>query len=321
MKLTNFLIGIIFVAVLIFPTKINQRTMIKAENHKNAYNEALDNATNDAAKELILVKDNFSLELIADGNKINYKKVNLNLEQSLWRFYNTLFLNLNIEKDFAKQKALLDDIPIMMAIGYDGYYIYSWEEKYINNVLEITNEWSKKKQFFMVDEKYNIKIIFTLDDYVFIENLDTGEIHQGKQESFINKYPNSCFGTKFEQVKYQVVNQMIKKDLEFYTYNNNNIAKKNGWKLKFNIPYWGDRAINEVAFIAFYQGKELVSQKKYNTYGFGTARIVKRDPIYGYEIDGHKLYSKNKIGTNTTNFYNEFEAAQNGYSPDPKYYK
>lgn len=314
MKLTNIILGVILAAVLMFPLKLNQKAIIKSDNLKVAYDEALYNATNDSAKYLVYAINNYSTDVIAEGKKVDYKKVNLNLDLALNRFYETLFLNLNIDNNYAEQQALKYKIPIKIATGYDGYYLNYWQ--YGTN--EPKEQWTKKKLYLMNDSKNNITINFTLNNYVYIEDLREHKKYEGEQESFKNKYPNSCFGEKFETVKMQVINQMIKRDLEYYTFYSNDIAKKNGWKLTFKLPYWGDRAINDIAFIAFIQGNTLTGQKTYDSYGFGTAKIVERKPVYGYEENNEKFYSPIKKGDVV--FFDEFQAAKNGYKPDLRYY-
>lgn len=313
----------IFLMLLVMPGNLNQSSIVKSDNLKNDYNEVVDNATSDAAKALIIPSENYSTELMADGKSTNYQKTNLNLSEGLNRFYKSIYLNLGIQDNGSQQKALVNKIPIIIAAGYDGYYIHTWQEnKGSDGKLKIINDWTNKKLYSIKDNKYNIKIHFTLDNYVYIENLNNNQKYEGNAENFSSKYPE-YFGINFTKVRSQIINQMIQKDLNYYTYSNNKIAKKNGWSLKFNVPYWGDRSITTISFIAFLQGKIMTgAPNNYDTYGFGTAKIVARKPIYGYlSSDGHKFYSTNKIGTYDIEFYNMFEAAKNGYSPDPKYYK
>lgn len=317
MKLISFVIAIIFSCVLTFSVRQNQKLMVKNEIFKTNYNEALTNAVNDASKELIHVNDFASLELMAEGRKVNYKKVKLNLDSALDRFFETLYLNLNIDDNKISQQTVLDNIPLIVAVGYDGFYIHSWQEIKTGNELDVKNSWSEKFPFQIIDEKRNLKINYTLDDYVYIENLKTNEKFEGYQNKF--KDLSSYLGEEFNKSKSQVINQLIKNKAEYYV-NNNHIAQKHNWNLNFNIPYWGDRSINDISFVAFLQD-ELYGEKVYNTYGFGTAKIVERAPIYGYEINDKKLYSKHRKGENVTSFYDEYEAAKMGYTPDPMYYK
>lgn len=301
------------VFVIFLPVRLNGEAIYKAETLQFTYDEILTDATNDAALQLIKTVENDSIEKLSEGNKINYQTIELNLDQALDRFYKTLYLNLNIENDFAKQQAVKINIPIKIVAGYDGYYVDYWR------MDGKSEKWSDKKLYSTIDNTHNIAIRFTLDDNVYIKDLSTGEEFQGKREDIKSKYPGSCLADEqtFNEVKGQVINQHIKQDLEFYTSEANVIAKRNGWNLRFNTPYWGNRSITEITFIAFMQGYEVQGTMKYNNFGYSSTKIVKNNDVYGYIVNGNKLYSYDKQGgSDPIYFQNEIEAAKNGYSPD-----
>lgn len=293
--------------------------LIKSDEIKQEMNEKVGNAVQDAAMELIQSKDNNSAEVDSLSNKVNFKTKELNLDAALNQFYRTLYQNLNIEHDYAKQQAEKVKIPIKIATGYDGYYTDIFESKQGGN----KEHWSNKKTYSIIDRKNNIKISFTLDDYVYIQDLTDNKKFEGKQETFKNKYPDSCFGdeTKFKEVRDRSIINLMKTELESSTYYNNYIAKRNGWKLSFDLK-GGSRAFDSIGFIAFVQNDELKIIKAYNSYGFGSAKIVGKEKYLGYEVDGNKLYHEGldeKTGTNQRIFQSAEQAASAGYRPDPKF--
>lgn len=318
MKSSIVIIVFIVLFALFLPGKLNQQALGRSEAFRARQNEILDNSCMDAAKELIKSKDSISIETIADGNKVNYETTNLNLDAALDRFYRSMYLNMGIQKDKPEQEALKGKVPIKIATGYDGYYINSWESTPDHKIKEV---WSKKNTYTMIDKKNNLKISFTLDDYVYIEDKNTNTKLEGLQQSFISKYPKSCFGLKFNEVKLQVINNLIKHDLENYTYYTNSIAKINGWKLNFNMPVVGSRVINNITFMAFYQDTPIYGAQPYNVFGFGVARVVKREKWYGYEVNEKKFYHVegfDKTGDNPVIFDSAADAAKVGYYPDPQ---
>lgn len=306
------IMSLFIVFVVFLPVRINTEALYTAEISKYTYDEILTNATDDAALELIKTVTNDSIEKLGEGNKINYQTMELNLDQALERFYRTLYLDLNIENDFGNQQAIKINIPIKIVTGYDGYYIDYW------SMDGKEERWSDKKLYSTIDNRNNLAIRFTLDDNVYVKNLSTGEEFLGKREDIGAKYPGSCLTDEktFNEIKGQVINQHIQQDLEYYTYEANVIAQRNGWKLRFNTPYWGNRSITGISFIAFMQGYEIQGTIKYNNFGYSTTKIVKNNSIYGYIVNGHKLYSYEIAGNNPIYFENEIEAAKNGYSPD-----
>ncbi len=311
-----YILAIILLLVIYFPVKLNQESIIKSHTISKQYDEMLVSATNDATKQLVYSTDSYSNENIAEGDKIDYRDINLNLDKALDRFYDTLYLNMNIEENYSSQQAIKYRIPIKIATAYEGYYI---------NYFKIDGQgeqWSELKPYSMVDG--DIVIHFTLDDTVYVTDPVTKDIKKGKRKEFENKYPNSCLKNEktFNEVKTQVINSMIRNDLEYYTIQSNKIAQLHNWKIGFNIPYWGDKAIDSISFLAFYQGDEFIGADKiYNSYGFSTTKTKKDKAIYGYIKNGKKMYSNIKNeNMDLTYFTNEYEAAKDGYSPDLYYY-
>jgi hypothetical protein len=312
-------LAIVILAIIFLPGQINQNQLIRSNEFTQRGNEVVGNAVQDASLELIQSKDNDSSYVKSLGNRVNFKTTELNLDAGLNQFYRTLYQNLNIEHDYSKQKAEKFKIPVKIAIGYDGYYTDIFESKKGGN----PEKWSNKKTYSLLDTKNNIKINFTLDDYVYIQDLANNQKFEGQQSTFKSKYPHSCFGdeTKFKEVKNRTILNLMKTELENSTYYNNYIAKKNGWKLNFDLK-GGNRAFDSISFIAFVQNDELKIIQAYNSYGFGSAKITELKKFLGYERNGKKLYTSQKnreIDGNTIIFQTAKDAASAGYVPDPKY--
>ncbi|UYZ39104.1 hypothetical protein OD350_28955 (plasmid) [Clostridium beijerinckii] len=312
-----FIVMIIVIYALYLPTKIEQNSIDTAAALSQDYDEMLASATNDATQQLIYSTDSYSNELMAEGTKFDYRNINLNLDKALDRFYRTVYINLNIEENYSYQQAIKHRIPIKIAVGYDGFYVDYFKS-------DGTGEaWSDIHKF--SDVQGDLVFHFTLSDEVTVTNSITKVTKTGTREELASLYPSSCLKDEetFKKVKSQVINTLIQSDLEYYTKNTNAIALRYGWNIKFNIPYWGNRAVNSVAFIAFYQGDGFAGGKKvFDSYGYATSQILNKRDVYGYTVDGKKLYSDNKLENvgKLTYFESPYEAAKDGYSPDPRYY-
>ncbi|WP_291582747.1 hypothetical protein [Clostridium sp. UBA6640] len=321
MKLTDlFVVILIVIGVVSIPVGVKQKRMIESEALKVRYNEIIDNAVKDSAKTLLDPIDNESIETLGEGKNINFKTTNLNLDKALWRFYQSMFLNLNIENDYMKQQAFLDKVPIKLTVGYDGYYINTWTEVIENGKNKVKEIWQPKKEFLYYDNKNNIKVNLTLDDFVYVTDMNTNEKLQGKQEEFKDKYKNMLFSDKFDQMRRQIIVDSIRKDLEYYSSLNNEIALKNGWGYTLKLPLIDEKAINDITFIAFFQGLPLNGIELYNTYGFGVARVVRNHNVYGNEESGVKYYHTDKCNNKTNSdviFDSPIDACKNGYYPHP----
>ena len=299
------------------PFRVEQSSIIRTQAFTKQYNEIMTSATSDATQNLILATDSYSNELMAEGVKVDYRDMNLNLDAALDRFYKTLYIDLNIEESYSHQEAIKHRIPIKIAVGYDGFYADYFKTD--GN----SESWSDIHKYSDVQGDY--VIFFTLGNDVTITNKKTKVTKTGTRADLASSYSDTCLkdASTYNKVKSQVINTLIQSDLAHYTKQYNEIALLNHWDMNFDIPYWGNRAINSVAFIAFFQGDgEWGSNKIYNSFGYATSQTLSPKEIYGYTVNGKKLYSDNKLSTvgTLTYFENPYEAAKNGYIPDPKYY-
>lgn len=312
-----FSIMMIILFSIYFPTKIEQSSIRRSHFYSKQYDEMLVNSTSDATRKLFEVTDSYSNEIISEGAKIDYRNVNLNLDAALDRFYKTLFINLNIENSYAAQQSIKYRIPIKIAVGYEGIYV-----NYFRNDGS-GERWSDIHKF--SDVQGDLVIHFTLGEDVTVTNSVTKEEFSGKRKDLQSKYPNSCLKDEetFNSVKSQVINSLIQSELEYYTKYSNEIAMQNGWEMNFNVPYWGNRSVKNIAFIAFYQGESFIGERElHESYGYATSELIDRKDIYGYTLDNKKFYSDKKLSNvkDLTYFESKYEAAINGYEPDPRYY-
>lgn len=312
-----FLIVVIVLLGFYIPTKMQQNSINSVETMSWQYDEMLVKATSDATHKLLETTDSYSNEIVSEGIKEDYRNINLNLDAALDRFYKTVYMNLNIEENYAYQQSIKHRIPIKIALGYDGFFVDYFSD---NGEGE---QWSEIHKYSTVEG--DLVIHFTLSDEVSVTNFITKESKTGTREEVAPYFPRSSLVDEktFKKVKSQVINSLIQADLEYYTTRNNQIAQRFGWKMKFDIPYWGNRAINSSAFVAFYQGDGYPGiSKVYDSFGYATSQSVTKKNIYGYNYEGKKLYSYVKLNNvgQLTYFENQFEAASSGYSPDPRYY-
>jgi len=346
MKITDFAIIFCFIFLAVsLSIDISQNKIIQADDLKTNYNEIMYIATEDATTGLIEPSDETSYEEFAEGYLNKNTSMKLNVDRALSCFYSTLFLNMGIENDKIAQEGFKAFLPVKIVIADDGYYINACEEV-LNEAGEKENQeiWLPKKPYSYFDEQSKLVINFTLTDYVYIFDVESGEYIEGAAYEMEQRYPQSLlfrgtdelFGsggfneTNFDKVRRQSIINMVRDDLEYYIYKNNFISKENGKSYTFNIPYissdqWKN-TIDNICFIAFLQGFSI-GPDKYSTFGFGGSKLVKTDVLYAtgqaFE-DGiyHKKdcpiinESESSFGSNIVDsFKKRFEAAQAGYHP------
>jgi len=283
------------------------------------YNKAIDTATQDAAKALLTnssQRDETQYERL--------KKVKINKEEAVQTFLQTMYLNFGVYNDPDGQGVLKTYIPALVIVGYDGYYMYSWDE-YTNAAgkKELKHVWSPKKPYAYADNTGNT-FAFTLDDYVTVNRNGDQKWLEGFRSEITSEASITLLqdSKTFDQVRRTSIVHSIQQDLQFQINKYNNYSKRYGVAYTFTLPLisqeeWNN-TINDVGVLAFVQGIPI-GQKYYNNYALGGSRIVKK-PIYnGMIANGHKYYySRNSCVSSFTTeevFTTEREAAANGYIP------
>ncbi|WP_438350939.1 hypothetical protein ACP8HI_09985 [Paenibacillus sp. FA6] len=283
------------------------------------YNRAIDTATQDAAK-----------ALLSNGNhrdETEYetlKNVKINKDEAVQTFFNTLYLNFGIFNDRDGQGVLKNYVPALMIVGYDGYYMYSWDE-YTNasGEKEIQHVWSPKKPYSYSDQNGNT-FAFTLDDYVIVNRNGDQKWFEGFRSEIASESSISLLydADTFDQVRRTSIVNLLQQDLEFYINQYNNYSKRLGVAYTFTIPLisqeeWNN-TIDDVGVLAFVQGIPM-GEKYYNNYALGGSRVVKQ-PIYnGIIANGRKYYYYRNACVSSFRteemFTSERDAAANGYIP------
>lgn len=123
MKITDF--AVIFI-LLFLPFSVvsdlrvqNQREVQQLEMK---YTSALRTAAQDAG---VVLSQNERQEREAGYGSDKFFRVDK--EEALHTFLHTLFLNMGIDGDTVAQRALLDYMPALMILDYDGYYVFASE--------------------------------------------------------------------------------------------------------------------------------------------------------------------------------------------------
>lgn len=321
-KLSIFFILILF--ILYGGIYLRTNGMITENAVKENYDTILKSAVEDASNAMIIPSKNGQHFQIDQGYEISKKELIPNLDKALNQFYKTLYINLGIETNKPLQEAFKMYVPIKLVVAYKGIYV---------NTLTEINEAGKKNKyelwhpinnFNFMDITNNLIINFTLDDYVYITNLNTMQFTEGKRTEMLIKFP-TCTAlkeNKFEDVRRKVITDTINGALSYYSTKNNNIAKKNGFQYNVQIPILSnssDNAVDNISFIAFYQGLPIRSDIVHNSYAIAATKIRESKKYYGSYINGVKQYHKEKICTEAQGklkiFENKVDAAKEGYLP------
>lgn len=321
MKGTDY-INIIAIILFIFliPINIKQQKQIRTEQIKRNYDLVVEIATEDAINVMLEPEDSLSLEELSEGYSANIKRFKVNIDKALERFYKTMYINMNIENDEVAQEAFKMYVPLKIIVSYDGYYINTWYDTN-NGTKEV---WLPKRAYTYYDNSNDLIINYTLDDYLYVYNINTAAWDEGKREDIWLKYHLSIFDiSNFDSFRRQIVVEHINKDFQYFINKNNQIASKYGFSYDLNIPsidseIWNN-SIDGITFMAFLQGLHINGLDTfYSTYGFSGTEIIKSKKYYGNTINAVKYYHRegcsNTIG-NEVIFDSKVEAAKEGYTP------
>lgn len=312
---------LMIVAILVMfalPMGIDTEKKQNAAVKNNKYQEVMANAVNDATKELLVPVTKMNLETLTEGNRTDYRTMDINKERALDTFYKSLYLNLNIDKLPLNQQAIFRNLPIKLATAYDGYYISSWNEIWNSKEgkFDINDKWSEKYPYTYIDKAKGIVVAFTLGEDVEITTIATQKKEKMTRAQANSKYPNSYFGDKFQSTKENVIFDRVSNDILRHTNMSNAVAKKHGWQYSLKTPEVDTTTLKDISFTAFLQGEGEKGTVTYNTYGVSLAKVVDKHKIYGYTQGAFRYYTnKYKAGCDRV-FNSQDEAAHAGYQPD-----
>lgn len=324
LKMKNISLFILFVVcfALVLPLSQKVQKYRQMSLKTRQYNQILKISVEDATTVLLKPNTQLSLDKIAEGYSSSIKTYEPNLGVALDKFYSTMYENFGLHTKM-DQDSIKANVPLKMVVGYDGYWINSWIMTNTSGVSKVSENWTQKKSYSFYDTVNKLIINYTLDDITHVYNVATGLWKSGKQSELKLIYPTCqyLFDQYFDSKRKQVIFETISKDLEYYTTQNNIIAKRYGITYQFNLGAVDTKfltSISDVSFIAFYQGIPTMPDSKYNTFAVAMARVSDKEKYYGIITGTNKIYHRKDCTLNTgvsKIFDNGIDAAKNGYSP------
>lgn len=319
MKITDWAIVFVLITAPLFWT-----SSIHAEQRRDVlmieqrYNAALRTAAQDGGSRL----NENELQQFEAGYSSN-KYFRVDKEAGLSALLDTLYSNFGVADDLIGQRNLLNYIPAIAVVDYDGYYIYSARERVaVSKEIEISHQWTPKKPFAYTDSWGNI-IKFTLDNEVTVYDASqrlwvTGKRDEIGDSTGIQLLKNE---EEFNNQRTSFIVRSLEEDLSRAIAEHNQYASTQGINYTFTLPLirgedWAN-TIRDVGILVFLQGIPLGDQY-YNNYALGGGRLIKRQVIYGGTdpSTGLRYYYRASCAeayrTEET-FANEREAASRGY--------
>jgi len=197
LKIQHF--AIIFI-IIIIPYSIITRNIINKKiavlKDEVRYNNIVDNATYDAVSQI-----KYSADISAQGEE-TIKNIPINkfvADKAINRFFNTLAVNFNlpyIEKESGElsnaKSYFAQYIPAIVIIGYDGLYVYSYEQSGLAKGYEFVLKPKIPYTETINDSAGNhvATINYSLDNYVSICFSDEAKFNFGGATTIRDSYGN-----------------------------------------------------------------------------------------------------------------------------------
>jgi len=273
MKITNFVI--LFIAIIL--PFIVKNVILGESLEQKAYNKLVIDGITDIAI------DDAIDELIIRGN---YNEIIINKEAAAAAFFNTLYINFGATYSDTKQAMVDMYVPILVVVDYDGYYTLTLESYENDQGMTLTKHiWSEKIPYTYAKDGYIYG--FTLDDYMRIYNIATGEMLEGDYDDMIVEFEDFPFLSKagFELKRQETLVTSIENEIRTAMNNHNSIASRYGVTYEFYLPVLNDdtwnQCVEDVSLLAFVQGIPMgMAGDYYNQYAIGGSMVKKRTPYY-----------------------------------------
>lgn len=327
MKLTSFaIIFVIIISPFIFISGQESETAIQEQRLRYYYDNAIDNAIQDAA--FILSNKGSGFAYTSDVNITDIKEI------AAQAFFNSIYHAFNVNGNSSSMARVDACIPVMAFLESEGFSLYALDEyKNTHGQTEIKHVWFPLKHYIgaTISDRYSIR--YTLNDEVYIFDMTNQVLSQGEYGEFKDIIPH--FGTRqsFEDLRISAIKNSVQDEIMEYMNYHNQWALGRSISTKLEFPSIDDadwkRALLDEGILVFAQGFPTLSGKNYRHYALGGARVIRKAPITGYAYQGILYYCRNNCEHFQTNisldaafnadsiiyFSDAYEAAANGYHP------
>lgn len=250
---------------------MNSNTLHSKELERIQYNNAIDQAVQDAITDMVESDDGLN--------------VIVNKERILDNFYNSLYANLGTMENVENQDWLKMYVPVFLVTDVDGFYIY----RGFDQDNHLYRDWTEKMPY---SYKYGDYIFsFTINKIVKVLDLTSSSVYEGdyRDIAFLPELASIPFlhdAASFDTIRRTTITNSIMRGMSESINIHNKLAKTYGFSYDFYIPAisnddW-DRTVDDIGILVLFQGYPYHSaaDKYFNCYEFGGSRTVKKEHYY-----------------------------------------
>lgn len=263
MKPANF--GIVFAMLFISLFVVRDhgtKALQEVATQRLVYNNCLDSAIEDAMTEIVEVDMG--------------RQIMLNQQEVINEFFTALAVNFDAMENPEKKEFLKAYVPAIVFIERKKATIY----------YDFLNGGSCYEVLFQKIQG-DYRITFTLNDYVYVESMETGEVLEGDFHDVGQVFSIELLQQEdwFYEEQKKTIHDVLLEHLETIIEEHNDRVKKLGIKYRFFLPTiekeeWY-RGIDEVSMMVFFQGYPYGNNTigYYNRMAIGGAEIKKEREI------------------------------------------
>ena len=336
MKLEHYVIVFFITTITIFlVANYKVQTLEVLDNRTEEYNRNIDQAADDAMRDMIELTDSFSKEI--------------NLEECQQGFFNSLFASFGVVDSPTGQNELKLYIPVLLVTDVDGFYVMHHCKNEAESISVM--QWSHKMPYcfssIMKDPNDPSAVFKYTIDYRMNDEISLALTYKGVTKFYEGKYkylstlytdsmldsfmdaaarPGQVFSAeKFDEIRISAMTYQIAKKVNYYVNKHNDIAGSYGISYEFSLPESSTdsfaRTIDSVSMMAIFQGYP---------FGVGTDDVYSRFSVSGSRLfktgryvvqageGGVKYYHRSNCPKGTdksTTFSTKRECAEHGAYP------
>lgn len=273
MKLIDY--GLIFLTifcVLWLPTTMMEKEISAYTRYEIQYHMRLDNAIDDG------------LVAMTEGDDI--ENITIYPEACIQSFYRSFFGNFGASDNLMKQQSLRIHLPVVGIVGKENIIISYQKMVEKEGQQYLKEQWTEPKYFEKNYGGYCYRFFVGRDrDHISVYLPEENRFVTGTREEIGESNPSFWWlkdKEHFEQMRKQVVLEIIKGELEKIANSWNLIGKQYGYSYQIQIPElekqtWC-RTMDDIGMIVLFQGYpvEGTKGKTYTRFVFSGARTYKR---------------------------------------------
>lgn len=288
MKLTSLaIIFVIIICPFLFISSQRSEAAIQDQRLRYYYDNAIDNAVQDAAftlsKSVVNAGYNGNVD-IEEGKKT-----------AAIIFFDSIYYAFNAKGNPASTARINACIPVLIFLENQGFSMYALSPC-INedNQSELKHCWYPVQHYVSESLEGRYIIRYTLENKVYIyDSVDNTE-HEGDYWEFSDKISYFSDAQAFETLRISAVKNSVQLKLKDYMNVYNQWATGRNLTVELSFPSIKDsdwiRALADEGLIAFAQGFPTLVGKKYEHYALGGGRVIRKPPLIGYSYNGVLYY-------------------------------